>query len=49
MSDEKNPAPDPDPNAPAATTEQPPAAKKKLTLDIDEVDTSEVLERKISA
>ena len=30
----------------AATTEQP---KKTLTLEIDEVDTSELLERKISA
>lgn len=46
---QKKPAPQPpQPPAPATpNTEKP--AKPKLSLDIDEVDVEEVLERKISA
>jgi hypothetical protein len=47
MSDENKPE-----TTPPAPDQQPQAEapkKKKLTLDIDEVDVSEVLERKISA
>jgi hypothetical protein len=33
----------------SATPEPPPRKKRRLTLDIDEVDISEKLERKISA
>lgn len=53
MSNEKKPTPPappaPVPPAPAAPVAGEPPKKKKLSLDIDEVDVSEVLERKISA
>lgn len=42
------PGEQPTPATPAAPAAEAPK-KKKLTLDIDEVDVSEVLERKISA
>jgi len=51
MSNDKKPAPPtptPPPGTPPAPAGEPPK-KKKLALDIDEVDVSEVLERKISA
>lgn len=48
MSEEKQPDVQQQP-APSDTTTNPSKPKKKLTLDIDEVDVSEVLERKISA
>ncbi|HEU0036709.1 MAG TPA: hypothetical protein VFQ53_39115 [Kofleriaceae bacterium] len=37
------------PQPPQTQTPEPPKDKKKVTLDIEEVDVSEVLERKISA
>lgn len=52
MSNDKKPTPaaptPPAPGAPAPPAGEAPK-KKKLSLDIEEVDVSEVLERKISA
>ena len=52
MPDENKPDPQANPPPPPDQTDPNPAQppkKPKVTLDIDEVDTSEVLERKISA
>jgi hypothetical protein len=46
--DPNKPSDTPSPNA-AGTTNPETKPKRKLSLDIDEVDVSEVLERKISA
>jgi hypothetical protein len=48
MADDKKQTPPTQPPAPGQPTPDQPK-KKKLSLEIDEVDTSEVLERKISA